>query len=313
MGKVPFKFKFDLIIETVEKIAATGDLVVVWERGSRADATEPAKVDKATRKATFGNQKITAEITMFKNQPSERKFLDKVFKIAVKTDSVDGKTVAKIHLNFASYAEVPSGKKRVSAELSNGATLIASIVSSFIGMGKALPKGQDPEDEDNDADNGREGDAGGGGEDAPSNFMKKRLGATMTRAASMRTIGRRGQKDPEPGGGGGGGGSDKTDNVEKLRKENARLKKQVDDLERQGAYAGQGGGGRTSDEAKALRQEVQELKNALGREPVYSDVVKELKEAKMALALLHLEKEECTLELMKYQRGDIVSPRSVNR
>ncbi len=310
MGKVPFKFKFDLIIETVDKIAASGDVVVVWERGTRADGTKPAKVDKTTRKASFENEKISSEITLFKNQPSERKFLDKVFKIAVKTGTIDGKTMGKIHLNFADYAEVPSGSKRISAELNNGATLIASILCTFLGMGKALPKGAKGESADGeDADDGdgeNQDDTSASNDDVPGSFMKNKLAGKITKAASKRTIGRRGKDDD----GVVGNGISAAETAEKLRKENNRLKKQIEDLERQGAFSNRTGSTKTAEETRALRNEVQDLKNALAREPVYADVVKELKEAKMALALLHLEKEEFHLELMKYQRGEIASPTS---
>ncbi len=319
MGKVSFKFKFDLIVETVDKIAASGDVVLVWDRGNKPEVTKPAKIDKSSRKASFGNEKISGEVTMFKSAPSDRKFQEKVFKISVKLGSVDGKTLGKIHLNFADYAEVPSGSKRISAELNNGAVLIASINSNFQGMGKALPgkpttrENSSPAVSDDEDSGEKEEDAedtAGQNEDEPSNFMKNKLAQKLTRGASMSTIGRRGKADEVV--------KDKKDSgyeaIDRLKRENNRLRKQIEELEEQSNSGG--GGTRTassklSEENHALRNEVRDLKVLLSREPAYADVVRELKEAKMALALLNLEKEEYYFELQKYRRGVNSSPTSI--
>lgn len=316
MGKVPFKFKFDLFIETVEKLAPSGDIVVVWERNGKAEATKAAKIDKSTRKASFANERISSEITLFKTQPSERRFQDKVFKIAVKSGDVEGRTLGKIHLNLADYAEVPSGSKRISAELTNGAILIASIQCAFLSMGKATavkPGSKNDADEgldDDDVDNELESD-GAGDSEAPTSFLKNKFSAKITRAASKKTISRqekKSHKDDENSSSVSNGASDPTS--ERLRKENVRLRKQLEEAERS-AGSGSGGSGagdgKLEDENRSLRSEVKDLKRALAREPVYADVVRELKEAKMALALLHLEKEEVTLELMKFQRGALTA------
>lgn len=302
MGKVPFKFKFDLLVETVEKLAASGDVVVVWERSNnKAEVTKAAKIDRTTRKASFANERITTEITLFKTQPSERKFQDKVIKLAIKANAIDGKTLGKIHLNLADYAEVPSGSKRISAELTNGSTLIASIQCVFLSMGKTAPgkAGGKSENSDSgdDISEDMETDARKlGGEDAPASFLKNKL--KLNRTASKKCIGRqdkRGRDDENNG-----DASNGADNaiIDRLKKDNARLKKQLDE-------SGASGEGKLAEENKKLRTEVRDLRDALSREPVYSDVVRELKEAKMALAFLHLEKEKVLLELMKYQRGEL--------
>lgn len=318
MGKVPFKFKFDLIIETVEKIAASGDVCLVWDRNTKLESTKPAKIDKNSRKASFGNEKISGEVTMFKSQPSDRKFQDKVFKISIKLSSVDGKTLGKIHLNFADYAEVPSGSKRISAELNNGAVLIASIVSNFQGMGKAIPGkpnakesgATNDDDKKTEASTESSEENSGASEDEPSNFMKNKLTSKLTRGASLRTIGRRPKEEestPEKSSG-------SSEAVERLRKENNRLHKKVEELEsQQSSGGGRSASSKLSEENHALRNEIRDLKCAIAREPAYADVVRELKEAKMALALLNLEKEEFSLELQKYKRGEIQSPVSIAR
>jgi N-terminal C2 in EEIG1 and EHBP1 proteins len=311
LAKVPFKFKFDLLIETVDKLAASGDICVVWERNQKVDGTKPAKIDRTTRKATFNNEKISSDITLFKTSPSERKFQDKVIKIAVRTGNLEGKTLGKIHINLADYAEVPSGSKRIAAELSSGATLVATIQCTFQSMGKASTKGDkkgegadldgDDDDDDDDDDYGDADTADG--EDSPSSYIKNKFSQNLKRAASKKTIStkeRAGNDETSTASVCGGAAVD----VEKLRKENIRLRKQVDELEKSSGGGSGAGESKANEENKALRREVNDLRSALAREPVYSDVVKELKEAKMALALINLEKEEITLELMKQRRGE---------
>lgn len=308
VAKVPFKFKFDLLIETVDKLAASGDICVVWERGQKVDGTKPAKIDKASRKATFNKEAISAEITLYKSSPSEKKFQDKVVKIAIRAGSLEGKTLGKIHLNLADYAEVPSGSKRIGAEMSNGATLVATVQCNFQSMGKASAKSdkksETEAEEDDEEDLEKDSNAAAVDEDVPSSFIKSKFSANMKRAVSKKTINQRKEKHSEESNGSGGGSGSNADS-DRLKKENARLRKQLDESE------SRGGGGVTDasveEENKALRREVKDLKSALAREPVYADVVKELKEAKMALALMNLEKEEVQLELHKMQKSSPMS------
>lgn len=305
VAKVPFKFKFDLLIETVDKLAASGDICVVWERGQKVEGTKPAKIDKASRKATFNKEAISSEITLYKSSPSEKKFQDKVVKIAIRAGSLEGKTLGKIHLNLADYAEVPSGSKRIGAEMSNGATLVATVQCNFQSMGKASAKGdkkgETEAEEDDEDDLEKDSDAAAVDEDVPSSFIKSKFSANMKRAVSKKTINHRKEKHSDDHASPSAGGAGNSADSERLKKENARLRKQLDESESKGA--GGGGDAKVEEENKALRREVKDLKSALAREPVYADVVKELKEAKMALALLNLEKEEVQLELHKIQKS----------
>ena len=306
MGKVPFKFKFNLTIETVDRIASSGDVVFVLERNNKTDATKATRIDPSTRKANFGNAVIPFDIVLYKNQPSEKTFLERVLKLALKSGRAEGKTLGKIHLNFAEYAEVPSGTKKISAELTNGATLIAKIESTFISMGKTNGKppkadaameeggddlGAEAEDISKDADS-----------DHPSGFMKSKFTQKLGRAVSKTAIGReRKNRDDDSGA---------KDTVEKLRKENSRLRRQIEDMEKASpqTFAPGSDAAKLQEENRALKSEVNDLRMALAREPVYSDIVRELKETKMALALLNLEKEEYQLELMNCHRKMAMSP-----
>lgn len=296
MGKVPFKFKFDLIVETVDKLVASGDVVVVWERSSnKIIATKPAKVDQKTRKADFGSDRIECDLTLYKSHPTDNKFLDKVFKLAVRANGPDGKTLGKIHLNLAEYVEVPAGTKRISAALTNGSTIIASIQCQFLSMGKqnggkALEKTESDGVEDESF-----AKPAVCAEDAPASYLKNKL--KLARISSRRNIGWSEKKphSDENNSAVANGGDQAT--LEVLKKENLQLRKQVEELG--------GGDGKLKEENKALKQEATDLRNSLTREPAYVNVVRELMEAKMALALLHLDKEKALFELMHYQKGSL--------
>ncbi|GAB0494251.1 hypothetical protein MMPV_005542 [Pyropia vietnamensis] len=342
VGKTPFRFSFAITAESVDKLTTTSDVCIVWERNGKQELTKPVKVDRASRKANFGGERLSQEVTLFKNNPSDKKFADKVFKIAIRAvgDVKAGTkpaTVGKIHLNLADYAEVPSGSKRISAELSNGASLIATIQSTFLSMGKstttgsrasrsdALSSAESDLDLDTDLDD-LDTDGGGGGAGAgagagggaaasgtdsdatPSGFLRNKIRGNLQKASSKRTIKRASGAVGSSGDDAGGGGNAE---VERLLKENARLRRQLDELERRNEKleGSAGGGGGDAGEADRLRIEVTDLRTALAREPVYVDVVQDLKEAKMALAMLHLENEQTQLELMRYHRGEISPPK----
>lgn len=305
VGKVPFKFRFDFLIETVEKIAASGDIVVIWERNHKSDSTAPAKIDRTTRKANFGNQKISANVTLFKMSPTDKKFLDKVVKIAVKANNVEGKTLGKIHLNLADYSEVPFGSKRIGAELSSGASLIATIQCTFISMGKVTRSKtgdlglDDAEDESDCGEEDTDNDLDLSGSSRSHKHRLTRTGSKRTERKEKHNV-----KDDDLGNGSLG-------DAERYKKENLRLRKQLEDLERNHHSSnGQGDLQALQDENEKLKNEVMELRGSLSREPVYQDIVKELKEAKLALALLQLERDSMQLELHKHHRGG-TSPSTV--
>lgn len=313
IAKVPFKFRFLLTVESVEKLTASGDVILVWERNQKVEYTKPAKVDRTTRRAVFNDDRISCNITMYKSSPNDKIFQDKVIKLALRADTADGKTLGKIHINLAEYAEIPSGSRRIGAELSNGATLVAVMQSNFVSIGKSSDKaekkgGENDCDDDDDDDVAGEVDAkpeAEKGEETPSGILRSKFSANIMRAASKKIVKRdKNEKSENPSC---PGVSSNSAEIDKLRKENMRLKMQIEEIERRGGSSGGTGAGTGSDsrlaaENQDLRRQIAELQKALAREPVYADVVRDLKEAKMALALLHLEKEEVSFELMKHQK-----------
>lgn len=138
VGKAAAKFRFDLLPETVDRLAGVTDVVLSWERSAKAElATPVVRVDRTSRTATFNGERLSQDITLFKKGSG---YGDKVYKFAVRVaggGGADSKVVGKIRLNMAEYAGVPSQSRRVAAELSNGSTLIATITSTFLGMGKS--------------------------------------------------------------------------------------------------------------------------------------------------------------------------------
>lgn len=309
-GKVPFKFSFSLIIETVERLAASGSVVLIWERSSsKILSTKPIQVDRGLKKVSFGNETLTSEVTLFKHSPADKGFQDKVVKLAIKASNAEGKTLGKIHLNLADYAEVPSGSKRISAELTNGAALTATVQCAFTSMGKA-GKGDDSvvdEEElgegagDEDAispksiEMGSDDGQGGGLHKAKLKMgaMGSKIGIGHRKGRDSRTI-----WGGDGAGEGGETGSGDQVSLDKLRKENARLRKQLEDAER-----ALGKESLLSNENSALKRQVEELKAALSREPEFTDVVSQLKEAKMALAILQLERDQLSLQLQLAEKS----------
>lgn len=310
-GKVPFKFSFSLIIETVEKLAASGSVVLIWERSSsKVLSTKPVQIERGSKKISFGNETLTSGVTLFKNSPADKRFQDKVVKLAIKAGNAEGKTLGKIHLNLADYAEVPSGSKRISAELTNGAALTATVQCAFTSMGKAGKVGESLGDEEEEEGANRDDEdltspksiEVGTDDGQGSGLHKPKL--RMSAMGSKIGIGYRKGRDSRNVGGGDGigdggdtGGGDQIP-LDKLRKENMKLRKQLEDAER-----ALGKESLLSSENSALKRQVEELKAALLREPEFTDVVSQLKEAKMALAILQLERDQLSLELRCAERN----------
>lgn len=172
------------------------------------------------------------------------------------------------------------------------------------------------------------GTGGGGGDDGPSvraddgpaarraaskDARAGRDGGMGSRAASRdppraparkapsRDVAAGGGRDAweeRRGGGDDGGGASRSE-VERIRADNKLLRRENDQLRERLAESGGGGGGGQEEEVRALTQEnanlrrdIEELEARISREPVYADVVRDLRESKMALAILTMERDE---------------------
>lgn len=91
-----------------------------------------------------------------------------------------------------------------------------------------------------------------------------------------------------------------------LRRANADLLSRLDDLESRlrlsDNTASDESNDRLTKENHRLKKELEEVTTMLRREPVYADVVRDLREAKMALAIITLEKDELTQALRLARR-----------
>ena len=55
-------------------------------------------------------------------------------------------------------------------------------------------------------------------------------------------------------------------------------------------------------ENKSLKEHVEDLEMRIRREPIYADVVRDLREAKMALAIMNIERDELKQEIRKLKK-----------
>ena len=127
--------------DVVENVPCTGDVVFIVEHSEAVDSTGPVKVCRSTRRASFEGRTIIFVDFMYKKQPSDKKFEDKAFKLALKAKGPKGNTIGKIHVNFAQYAVIPSASKKITAQLSNGSAIAVRIEGNFIGTeNKRIPE-----------------------------------------------------------------------------------------------------------------------------------------------------------------------------
>jgi N-terminal C2 in EEIG1 and EHBP1 proteins len=106
--------------------------------------------------------------------------------------------------------------------------------------------------------------------------------------------------------------------VEKLRAANKQLRRMNDQLkeklaEAEAMSASRGGPSAfdLESENKDLRRDVEDLEHRLAREPVYSDVVRELRESKMALAILTMERDELHQAMRTSGKGNGIDGRNM--
>lgn len=341
INKVGYRFKFALEIEHVTKMMGSSEVVVVWERGAKVSATAPARIDKATRRAEFGGESLTQDITLFKKKKEGSDFEEKVYKLSVRQGSERGRVLGKIDINFADYVDIPSFSKKIGATLQSGAQIVLHVRSTFMGETKGKKNsrggssiGSSAFDQSSHAGSRDELDSRD--EDLADLDVDDALPpqAPLVKASSSR-IPRPGRppRDPvdenpvssgslrkrpmaqSPSRTKGDEGStsvsapSRNAELDRLRRENRELRRKNDDLAQRNDDLEQrldsGVDGSIEDlmiENTSLREEIGDLETRLSREPVYADVVRDLREAKMALAILTLEKDELTQHVRKLGR-----------
>lgn len=302
IGKVPFKFKIELTVETVDKLTYDGNVVVVWDRGSnKVESTAPVQVDLVTRKAVFSNESMVQDITIYKSQATDMTFLEKVIKLAVRADDQNGKTLGKIHINLAEYIEMTSNLKRISAGLSNGSTLILGLKYDCLSTtgGPSLATiasvpgklGTQPEVSLSDMSEVSESSLATNDalDDTPRNMLKNKL--KMKRAVSRKAI-NRDRKSKQSG----ASATIDINDIVQLRRENSRLRKQINE-------SSSCNNGKNLEENTRLKNELDELRTALAREPVFDDVVNELKEVNLAITSANVEIAKLEKKLKEWRGG----------
>lgn len=114
--------------------------------------------------------------------------------------------------------------------------------------------------------------------------------------------------------------SSEKNEMETLRKENRALRRRNEDLQSRvlelehrldNTGGGRNNGGRNNymaeiddltQENRSLKEIVDDLEMRIRREPIYSDVVRDLREAKMALAIMNIERDEHKQEIRRLKR-----------
>eukprot|EP00180_Rhodochaete_pulchella_P001044 Plantae.Rhodophyta-Rhodochaete_pulchella.ctg1863.p1 GENE.Plantae.Rhodophyta-Rhodochaete_pulchella.ctg1863~~Plantae.Rhodophyta-Rhodochaete_pulchella.ctg1863.p1 ORF type:complete len:418 (+),score=76.26 Plantae.Rhodophyta-Rhodochaete_pulchella.ctg1863:284-1537(+) len=334
-GQLPYVFRFDISIEYVDKLTTSEPVCVIWERSNEVLGTRSVVVDPSTNRATF-NESMNKEVTLFKETADDPSFIDKVFKLAVRTGGSLGTTLGKIHINLAEYAAIPSSSKRVALAMSNGCSVIATIQSTFIDSARRKNDsnsreigdadtdiGMDDENysdlvdlgDDDDADAG-ESNSSAGDEPVAVTAQSPRTFGNGARRVSESNLGNSLRQEAADAG--------KRD-VAMLHKKIVAQQKRIKDLEDQNAIlmqdlaAAEGNTPKQSKwnkksaqpkpaasfqsaaaEVQYLRSELARLEDMVSHEPEFMTLVGELKEVKMTLAMANLEKEQAKLDLMNH-------------
>mmetsp|Transcript_938 Transcript_938/g.2595 ORF Transcript_938/g.2595 Transcript_938/m.2595 type:complete len:395 (-) Transcript_938:1445-2629(-) len=337
-GQQPFQFRFNITVQRVDKLMCDEPVYIGLFRGEKAFCTPQVMPSNATRSASFEEHPLVMEATLFR-KAGEEQFSEKIFKLALKTVRGD-KTIGKMHLDIAQYAAVPSGERKLGASLSNGAMAVLHLVSTLeesgrkkrgaggsrsSGLSSAIAPseyasssvgGDDQLDDDDlddlldgeDADEVRESDAS-----APHNPSRALSEGDHDFALRGLLASPRGPADSARNGAAPSNGRQKTVlSKERLAKRIAYLERRNAELEEQnlslmdtvnnGAKQGIGAASFSAENEK-LRARAKELSMLIASEPEMGDLVQELKEVKVALAMVNFEKETFLLEIMKYEKA----------
>lgn len=371
INKKGFKFKFEIHVESVDKILSNGGVCVQWQRNSKILSTKPASID-GSRTAQFGGEILSQEITLFKKKKDNVDFDPKPFKLQLRQFSGNGKmgkVLGRIEVDFAEYVQIPSFSKRMSATLSSNSRLVMRITSTFLGEAN-VKKGSRGNSSIGSSNFESDAMSSTGPEDSRDTSLDDlndlHVSTTFPAAApqqpsarkvppqkrtpvvppprpespaqNVMKMGRRRPSNPSPnqskgdlpptqekGGlfnrnrsnnGMNGNSGPSREEFEVIKRENRNLKRKNEDLngdleklnerldsnpipdENTVAYE------QLVEENDSLRRDMGDLEDKLSREPVYADVVRDLREAKMALAILTLENDELIQENRKLRKSN---------
>mmetsp|Transcript_28930 Transcript_28930/g.72691 ORF Transcript_28930/g.72691 Transcript_28930/m.72691 type:complete len:344 (-) Transcript_28930:170-1201(-) len=111
MSGVPYKYNYEITLTKVSHLKSVLDfekVVAVWERRNVVESTEPTLYVTAEGGARFKSP-LTFSTTLFKEAESDKHFAPKKGRLSLKTNSADGPTVAKCHLDLATFTKGPAG------------------------------------------------------------------------------------------------------------------------------------------------------------------------------------------------------------
>lgn len=101
ISKSGYRFSFELVLQSCDSVLGNSEVVCTWQRGSKVVATEPFRIQKAKRLVAFDGATLQQEITLFKKKKSDAQFQPKVYQIALRQGSAEGRIVGKIGIDLA--------------------------------------------------------------------------------------------------------------------------------------------------------------------------------------------------------------------
>uniref|UniRef100_A0A7S3A7M7 C2 NT-type domain-containing protein n=2 Tax=Rhodosorus marinus TaxID=101924 RepID=A0A7S3A7M7_9RHOD len=129
----PVVFFFDIVFETVENLNTLGSAVVIFERGSTLESSEPFKVKDGRADIAFS---IAKEMTLYKANADSEQLKEKVYKVAIRSGHKNGKTLGKFRVDLSEYADPLGNERKLKLKMSNGSALVLRIRSKFVHSGK---------------------------------------------------------------------------------------------------------------------------------------------------------------------------------
>lgn len=303
IGKVGHKYIFELSFEKATLLLGYSEVVATWERKSWGLSTKVTKVDRKNRTADFYNQKLTKTITLYKPKRGGTNFEDKVFKICVRAFHQKGKVIGRIDINLAQYARAEEVSKRLLMELSHGGDIVASIKCVYqgfqganvapstsvmtAGTGNAyVARSSDIEELDKLLE-GISTSSDNVTKSFEKDIIPKQKPGFLNEIKSPRRFSDMQDKNHK---------SNlaaeieiqkrRNNNLIRRNKELIETNNELDEIVRD-----------YERECSKLREKNRELQSNINRQLEYDDVIRELKQTKLSLALMHLENDDLKKQL----------------